>query len=73
MTASALLRHGPEHATALLDGLAGWMDEKGFSTVDELRGALAVPPDVDASAHERSAYVDTMGRANLGSYAPWSD
>ncbi len=73
MTASALLRHGPEHATALLDGLAGWMDEKGFSTVAELRGALAVPPDVDASAHERSAYVDTMGRANLGSYAPWSD
>jgi NADPH-dependent glutamate synthase beta subunit-like oxidoreductase len=25
MTASALLRHGPEHATVLLDGLSAWM------------------------------------------------
>jgi dihydroorotate dehydrogenase (fumarate) len=73
MTASALLRHGPEHATALLDGLSSWMDEKGFASVDELRGLLAVPRDVDAFAHERSAYVDTMGRANAGVYAPWSD
>ncbi len=26
MTASALLRHGPEHATVLLDGLSDWME-----------------------------------------------
>jgi len=30
MTTSALLRHGPEHATALLDGLTAWMTRKGF-------------------------------------------
>ena len=38
MTASALLRHGPEHATVLLDGLSDWMARKGFAAVDELRG-----------------------------------
>ena len=43
MTASALLRHGPEHATVLLDGLSDWMARKGFAAVDELRGMLAVP------------------------------
>ena len=40
-----------------------------FSTVDQLRGLLAVPRGADAAAHERSEYVDTMGRANLGSRA----
>ena len=44
MTASALLRHGPEHAAVLLDGLSDWMARKGFAAVDELRGLLAVPP-----------------------------
>ena len=34
MTASALLRHGPEHATVLLDGLTEWMERKGFTGVD---------------------------------------
>jgi dihydroorotate dehydrogenase (fumarate) len=43
MTASALLRHGPEHATVLLDGLTAWMDRKGFAAVRELRGILRVP------------------------------
>ena len=43
MTTSALLRHGPEHATVLLDGLSAWMARKGFKAVDELRGMLSVP------------------------------
>ena len=38
MTASALLRHGPEHAAVLLDGLSDWMPRKGFAAVDEFRG-----------------------------------
>ena len=45
MTTSALLRHGPEYATVLLDGLSSWMARKGFHSVDELRGMLAVPAD----------------------------
>ena len=30
MTASALIRHGPEHAAVLLDGLSDWMARKGY-------------------------------------------
>ena len=30
MTTSALLRHGPEYASELLDGLSAWMTRKGF-------------------------------------------
>ena len=33
MTTSALLRHGPDHARALLDGLEDWMSRRGFDAV----------------------------------------
>jgi len=34
MSTSSLLRHGPEHAVALLDGLQAWMARKGFVSLD---------------------------------------
>jgi dihydroorotate dehydrogenase (fumarate) len=70
MTASALLRHGPEHATVLLDGLTAWMARKGLRSVDELRGMLSVPIGADRSAYERAGYVSAMRAANRGAYAP---
>jgi dihydroorotate dehydrogenase (fumarate) len=71
MTASALLRHGPEHATLLLDGLSAWMARKGFKAVDELRGMLSVPPGTDAAAYERAGYVTGLRAANVSAYGPW--
>ena len=71
MTTSALLRHGPSYATDLLDGLRRWMASKGFQTVDDVRGLLAVPRDADAAAYERSSYVTAMRAANAGAYNPW--
>ena len=63
MTASALLRHGPAHATTLLDGLAAWMVRKGFGTVGDLRGLLGTPAGVDLAAAERAGYVDVLTTA----------
>jgi dihydroorotate dehydrogenase (fumarate) len=71
MTASALLRHGPEHATVLLDGLSDWMTRKGFATLDEVRGMLAVPPVTDETLYERAGYVGALREANSGLYGPW--
>lgn len=68
MTTSALLRHGPEHAAVLLSGVAEWMSRKGFTTVDEMRGLLAVPVGADQAAHERGGYVRAMEQANRGVY-----
>jgi dihydroorotate dehydrogenase (fumarate) len=70
MTASALLRHGPEHATALLDGLGTWMARKGLRSVDDLRGMLSAPTGTDRAAHERAGYVSAMRAANRGGYTP---
>jgi len=68
MTTSSLLRHGPGHATTLLDGLSEWMERKGFATVGDLRGKLAVAPGEDATAYERTGYVSALRAANAGTY-----
>lgn len=72
-TASALLRHGPEHAATLLAGLADWMARKGFRTVGEVRGLLAAPavPDEDAGAAERAGYVAALRAADATVHGPW--
>ncbi|MGZ6589074.1 MAG: dihydroorotate dehydrogenase-like protein [Solirubrobacteraceae bacterium] len=72
MTTSALLRHGPEHATVLLDGLSAWMARHGFQTVDELRGMLAAPTAADdRAAYERAGYVAGVREANARAHGPW--
>jgi dihydroorotate dehydrogenase (fumarate) len=63
MTTSSLLRHGPEHATVLLDGLTDWLSRKGFAGVDEARGWLSVPREVDQAAYERAGYVAALEHA----------
>ena len=70
MTASALIRHGPEHAAVLLDGLSEWMVRKGYTSVGELRGMLAVPAGADQAGYERAGYVSAMRSAN-SAQGPW--
>jgi dihydroorotate dehydrogenase (fumarate) len=70
MSTSALLRHGPAHAGVLLEGLSRWMARKGFASVDELRGILAVAPDTDETAHERAGYVSALREADSSTYGP---
>ncbi|MBJ7338140.1 dihydroorotate dehydrogenase-like protein [Mycolicibacterium sp.] len=71
MTASALLRHGPDYAAVMLDGLCRWMDRKGYTTVDQVRGLLAVPLGVDEDERERGSYVRALRQANGGDIGPW--
>jgi dihydroorotate dehydrogenase (fumarate) len=70
MTASALIRHGPRYAAVLLDGLAAWMTRKGYASVGDLRGILAVPAGTDQAAYERAGYVRAMRDAD-GAHRPW--
>ncbi|HET7450880.1 MAG TPA: dihydroorotate dehydrogenase-like protein [Gaiellaceae bacterium] len=71
MTASALIRHGVEYTADLVTGLTDWMTQKGFTSVDEVRGLLAVPRAADQARFERAGYVTAMRRANAGVYEPW--
>ena len=70
MTASALIRRGPEYAAVLLDGLSEWMVRKGYASVGGMRGMLAVPPGADLAAFQRAGYVQAMRDANSAT-GPW--
>jgi dihydroorotate dehydrogenase (fumarate) len=70
MSASALLRHGPGYAVAMLDELTQWLDERGFTGVDDVRGRLAVPEGADGAAVERAGYVGVLQAAKQP-YGPW--
>jgi dihydroorotate dehydrogenase (fumarate) len=63
MTTSSLLRYGPQHAAKLVGGLEQWMLRKGFNSIDDFRGLLAVPNDVDGAAYERQGYVAALTKA----------
>ncbi len=69
MTTSSLLRHGPAHAGVLLDGLTAWMERKGFSSTDEIRGVLAAATSAAGPGYGRSGYLSAIERATR-TYAP---
>jgi dihydroorotate dehydrogenase (fumarate) len=70
-SASALLRHGPEYAGALLQGLQDWMSRKGFQALDEVRGLLAAVDTEGWAAQERADYVSAVREANSGAYGSY--
>ena len=62
MSTSSLLRHGPAHAGALLEGLVSWGDRKGFASVTEFRGMLSA-----VSGHPvagRTGYLSAVEQAS---------
>ncbi len=71
MTTSSLLRHGPDHARRLLDGLTGWMVRKGFKSVGHVRGLLASPSVPEQASQERAGYVAALRAANASRSGPW--
>ena len=62
--------HGPEHVDVLLGGLVDWMTRKGFGTVRDMRGLLALPANEDETAYERHGYVRVLQTA-ARTYRPW--
>jgi dihydroorotate dehydrogenase (fumarate) len=53
---SVLLKNGPRYLSTILQGLKGWMDEHGYETVNEFRGAMNLKRCPDALAFERANY-----------------
>lgn len=62
MSTSALVRHGADFGHQLLDGLETWMAQHGYTSVDEVRGLLAVRHE-DENAYQRAGYVTALEQA----------
>ncbi len=65
MTTSGLLRNGIGFLTTLVDGLQAWMEEKQYTSLDQMRGAMSQANCLDPSAFERANYIKI-----LENYAP---
>jgi dihydroorotate dehydrogenase (fumarate) len=57
MTASALLRHGPAYIRTLLDGLSQWLETKGYTSIEQMKGNLSMENCPDPAAFERANYI----------------
>lgn len=60
MMASALLRHGAEHAATVLEGLQSWLDEHEYESVDQLRGSMSQRSAPEAESFVRANYMDML-------------
>ena len=60
MTTSALLKHGPERLRALEAGLRGWMEQNGYTSVEQLKGSLSRDHCPDPTAYERANYMRSL-------------
>ena len=56
-TVSALLQHGPQHLTMLLDGLRAWLVEHEYAEIGQLRGAMNHQRCPDPAGFERANYI----------------
>jgi dihydroorotate dehydrogenase (fumarate) len=63
MTASSLVRHGIDHVRTLHEGLTAWMIGRGYGSLEDVRGRLAVPDDPDTGTRERAGYVEALEKA----------
>jgi dihydroorotate dehydrogenase (fumarate) len=60
MLASALLERGPERLAELTRGLRGWLEEREYVSVAQLRGSVSQRSVADPTAYERGNYVKTL-------------
>lgn len=60
MTASALLKHGHGFVGDLRDGLETWMTERGYESVQQMKGSMSQQHVADPSAFERANYIKIL-------------
>ena len=60
MMASALLHEGPEHVAVVLDGIRAWLDERGYDSVEQLRGSMSQENIPNPVAFARSNYAQLV-------------
>lgn len=63
MTTAALVRHGRDYTSELVSGLQSWMLRKEFTSLEQVRGMMALPLVTDADALERGGYVGAIQAA----------
>ncbi len=62
MMCSALLKHGPQRVTEVLQDLDRWMLEHEYISVAQMKGSMSQNAVADPSAFERANYMKALNR-----------
>jgi dihydroorotate dehydrogenase (fumarate) len=62
MMCSALLKHGPEHVTTVLEDLNKWMVEHEYLSIEQMKGSMSQASVADPAAFERANYMKALNR-----------
>ena len=57
---SALLHHGPEHLSEILQDLKVWLEEHEYESINQLKGSISQQHAIDPAAYERANYVNVL-------------
>lgn len=60
MMCSALLKHGPQHISHVLDGVKNWMLQHEYVSVEQMKGSMSQRSVADPSAFERANYMKAL-------------
>ena len=60
MLCSALMKHGMEHLAKVRDGLVQFMEEKGYESIDKMKGVLSQRRCDEPAAFERANYMKVL-------------
>jgi dihydroorotate dehydrogenase (fumarate) len=61
---STLYKNKASHITNMIETLEGWMDTKGYKTIDEFKGKLSMKSSKEPYAYKRAHYVDILMKSN---------
>lgn len=64
MSTAALLQQGPTFLSRLIEDLTGWMDKRGYESVDQLRGSMSQKSIPDSTAFVRGNYIKILESYN---------
>lgn len=57
---SALLRNGPQHLRVLREGLAQWLTDHEYESVEQMCGSMSLLRCPDPAAYERTGYMTVL-------------
>jgi dihydroorotate dehydrogenase (fumarate) len=60
LIASALIKHGPEHARVLLEALGSWLEEREYESLEQMKGSVSQINCERPAAFERSNYMSAL-------------
>lgn len=61
---SAVYQKGPKQINNMLEELMGWMNHKGYESLDEFRGKLSKKNMSDIFTYKRAQYVDILMKSD---------